>query len=515
VSMSRALARSATLVALSLVLSFSLFCLNAIRDSKIAHASGPALQLPWTAGVTHNPGISRYGCSYNCLPGHINNDYYAIDFNLGSGSQVSAVLDGIAHVTSYLCWDSTHTYSSTSYVVWVDHGGGLISYYAHLDGGNIRVGDGSPVAQGQLLALSDNSGYPYCSNGSHLHFAMHSGATSWNNGSAFMPEPMSGYTGFGAYGADTGIDSPAYTSSAPFHSSPATASRWSGALDLFWAAPDLTIHHRWTASPWSYEPMPGGGHIAAGTGPAAVAWDSSHLDVFIRGSDGLLYHQNLCNGGAWSGSWDQNRIVVIAADSSPAVTSRTIGNLDLFWAASDGSIHHNWLYGGGNSCAYSSWGTETMPGSLQIAAGTSPIATAWDSSHLDVWAQGANGLLYHQNLKADGTWTQRWDPDVRVAIAPGSSPGAAANGPGNLDVFWAAPDFTVHHMYEVNGYYNWTYETVPGGGAISNASAPSAVHWGIGDIDLGIRGTDGYFYSKDLVGTNWSQWHQDLSVGMA
>lgn len=166
--------------------------------------------LPWPVGVQHNIGATS--CSYNCPPGHIGIDKWAIDFSLSSDSQVSAVLGGIAHVTSYLCWDSSHTYSSTSYVVWIDHGGGLISYYAHLDGSNIQVNEGQPVVQGQPLALSDNTGYPYCSSGPHLHFAMHSGATTWNNGSAYLPEPLSGFTGFGAYGLETGVASPQYPS---------------------------------------------------------------------------------------------------------------------------------------------------------------------------------------------------------------------------------------------------------------------------------------------------------------
>jgi murein DD-endopeptidase MepM/ murein hydrolase activator NlpD len=154
------------------------------------------LQMPWPTGTTHDPGISSAGCSYNCPPGHLGVDYYAIDFNLNTDSPVSAVLAGIAHVVSDSCGGR---------IVWIDHGGGLISYYGHLDPNNIRVAEGAAVSQAQVIALSDTSGT--CATGPHLHFAMHSGATNWLNGSPFMPEPMSGYTGFGAYGVNTGLNS--------------------------------------------------------------------------------------------------------------------------------------------------------------------------------------------------------------------------------------------------------------------------------------------------------------------
>jgi hypothetical protein len=210
--------RRTTSRGLSLLLVASvLLTMTVLWRPGIAKASSASLMLPWPSGYGHD---IETGCSYDCPPGHTGVDRYAIDFNLSSGSLVSATLGGTAHVGSYQCWDSTHTYYSTSYLVWIDHGGGLISYYAHIDGSNIKVAEGQTVVRGQVLALSDNSGSPYCSTGPHLHFAMHSGATSWYNGNPYLPEPMVApnggtYTGFGAYGAMTGASSPVYTSTSP------------------------------------------------------------------------------------------------------------------------------------------------------------------------------------------------------------------------------------------------------------------------------------------------------------
>lgn len=115
---------------------------------KPASASG-SLQLPWPVGVTYNPGISQNGCSYDCPPGHLGIDYYAIDWNLGSGSQVAAVSGGTVHFTTDSCGGN---------ILWIDHGGGLISYYAHLGSYASGLSDGNTVAAGQLVAYSDNTG---------------------------------------------------------------------------------------------------------------------------------------------------------------------------------------------------------------------------------------------------------------------------------------------------------------------------------------------------------------------
>ena len=51
--------------------------------------------------------------------------------------------------------------------VWVDHGGGIVTRYAHLSAvAPLRVGDA--VTQGQLIGAVGNSGYP--EGGPHLHF---------------------------------------------------------------------------------------------------------------------------------------------------------------------------------------------------------------------------------------------------------------------------------------------------------------------------------------------------------
>jgi hypothetical protein len=94
----------------------------------------------------------------------------------------------------------------------VDHGGGVVSLYGHLS--SFAVADNISVAQGQLIGAAGSSGGPSVT-GPHLHFALRANATSWNNGDALLPEPMSDYSGFGQYGRCTGRSSPTYLSKPP------------------------------------------------------------------------------------------------------------------------------------------------------------------------------------------------------------------------------------------------------------------------------------------------------------
>jgi murein DD-endopeptidase MepM/ murein hydrolase activator NlpD len=66
-------------------------------------------------------------------------------------------------------------------VVWVDHGGTLLSVYAHLS--SIRVRAGQSVGRGELLGLSGQSGD---ATAPHLHFEI------WRGGIEVDPVPLFG-----------------------------------------------------------------------------------------------------------------------------------------------------------------------------------------------------------------------------------------------------------------------------------------------------------------------------------
>jgi murein DD-endopeptidase MepM/ murein hydrolase activator NlpD len=83
-----------------------------------------------------------------------------IDLAAPSGTEVFAVLDGIARVAG----PSGRAGGYGLHII-LDHGGGLVSLYAHLDA--VAVESGQAVRAGDLIGYEGSSG---ASSGPHLHF---------------------------------------------------------------------------------------------------------------------------------------------------------------------------------------------------------------------------------------------------------------------------------------------------------------------------------------------------------
>ena len=175
-----------------------------VLDAAPAGASvslkAPALQFPWR----DNTGQRITGYGYNCGDTHHGLDHYALDFNFGSGTPVTAAAVGRAR---------TGVDGAGALYVWVNHGNGFVTTYFHLSSFNVL--NGQWVNQGQVIGYSGSTGY---STGPHLHFAVHqqSFGDAWS-GSAYRPEPMfgpyrGGDAGFHAYGTCAGGNSPLYIS---------------------------------------------------------------------------------------------------------------------------------------------------------------------------------------------------------------------------------------------------------------------------------------------------------------
>ncbi len=188
-----------TFVQFATAISF-LFLLNVSSPiAPVAFAYDPHFRLPWSPTL---PPIAISGYTYN-QGTHIDRtgypDYYAIDFGLGPGTAVLAAQGGFA--TRGM---ETGTQSYGNFVT-INHGNGFSTLYAHLQTFSIPP-EGRQVAQGEQIGTAGATGTP---DQPHLHF---SARFTDANGiiRSYMPEPMSGYTGFGNYGTDKS-PSPNYT----------------------------------------------------------------------------------------------------------------------------------------------------------------------------------------------------------------------------------------------------------------------------------------------------------------
>ena len=83
-----------------------------------------------------------------------------IDFHAPVGTEVFATADGVVK--------DVRTSETFGKVIVVDHGYGLETYYAHLNGYNVRKGE--KVARGNLIGYVGNTGL---SRGPHLHYEVH------------------------------------------------------------------------------------------------------------------------------------------------------------------------------------------------------------------------------------------------------------------------------------------------------------------------------------------------------
>jgi murein DD-endopeptidase MepM/ murein hydrolase activator NlpD len=114
--------------------------------------------LPWNVGETHR----AFPHAANFAPSP---QMYALDLEMPIGTQILAIRDGtVVRVVENFSNDD-HVFGHEN-AVYVEHADGTVARYLHLttDGALVTVGDA--VLQGEVIALSGNSGQ---SRGPHLH----------------------------------------------------------------------------------------------------------------------------------------------------------------------------------------------------------------------------------------------------------------------------------------------------------------------------------------------------------
>jgi murein DD-endopeptidase MepM/ murein hydrolase activator NlpD len=96
-----------------------------------------------------------------------------VDLDVPSGTPVRAMAEARVRFAGVM--------SGFGNVVWLDHGGGTLSVYAHLS--TIQAREGERVRGGQVIGLSGASGN---ATGPHLHFEV------WRWGREVDPVPLLG-----------------------------------------------------------------------------------------------------------------------------------------------------------------------------------------------------------------------------------------------------------------------------------------------------------------------------------
>src|SRR5712692_3324431 len=143
-------------------------------------------------------------------------------------------------------------------------------------------------------------------------------------------------------------------------------------------------------------------------GDAAVgSAGDGHLEIFVRGSDGHLWHlwQTAPNGD-WSGWEDLSAYRQLGVDvvGDAAVGSAGDGHLEIFVRGSDGHLWHLW-----QTAPNGDWsGWEDLSAYRQLGVdvvGDAAVGSAGDG-HLEIFVRGSDGHLWHLWQTApNGDWS--------------------------------------------------------------------------------------------------------------
>ena len=207
-----------------------------------------------------------------------------------------------------------------------------------------------------------------------------------------------------------------------------------GRLELFAMDSAGDLHHVWQTKPngswskWSSLGSAGGGLSA----PHALLGHDGELKVLAVGKDGATYmiSQDSSGWGAWKSLGGE-------ATSDVTATLNEDGRIEVFVRGTDGALWHRWEESPDG--AWSGW--TSLDGGVH-----SPFAANDADGRIEVFVRGDGaGALYRIAQKApNSTWTG-W---TGMGGELSGRPAAARNKDGRLEVFFRATDGSVHHSWE-------------------------------------------------------------------
>ena len=174
--------------------------------------------------------------------------------------------------------------------------------------------------------------------------------------------------------------------------------------------------------------------------PAAASWGPDRLDVCAQGTDAHIHHGSLdstASSPAWA--WeDLGTPNNAAVQFDPAMVSKGVGHLEIFVVGSDGAMYHNWqdVFAG-----HSSWSGWQSLGGVCLSG---PGAASWGLYRLDACMIGTDNAIWHTWWDGGTTW-HPWESLGGLATsAPAlASPYVSPTPVERLDVFVVGSDNTL------------------------------------------------------------------------
>ncbi len=246
-----------------------------------------------------------------------------------NANSLDVFVQGTDHALWYTHWDGTKWSS------WKSLGGSLTSSPAATSPATGVIDVFARGTTGSLYEKTSTNGGgswgAWTSLGGQI--ASGTGPAAYSSGAGHLDVFVEGTNGALWHKSYTGTWSGWQSLGGSLTSSPAATSTSAGVIDVFARGTNGAIWQKTTTNgggSWSNWASLGG-QIASGTGPAACS-SGSHLGLFVEGTTGALYQKT------WTGSWSGWVDFGGALTSSPAATSPTSGVFDVFVRGTDGVL---------------------------------------------------------------------------------------------------------------------------------------------------------------------------------
>ena len=286
---------------------------------------------------------------------------------------------------------------------------------------------------------------------------------------------------------------------------PAVGVNPDGRLEVFIVGTNGVINHIWqlkagSSATTNWSSFGTFNSYVSQTAKLAVGnLQNGQLDVFVIGTDGVLYH-NYVGSSGWTGftslggSWPQ--------DADLAVASEKDGRQAVFVIGNSGSLYNNWQ----TSPTSTNWnGWNDLTGWLAEAA---RLAVGRNSDgRLEVFTLGTDGIAYHtweNSANASTNWSgwaslgsNKWEVDAKPIVASDSN--------GSLEVLMVGANGNVYHNYQSPGWSGW----LSLGGSFPQNARPCISANADGRLEMFLNGSGTAMqtsWETSVNGTNWYSW---------
>jgi len=270
-----------------------------------------------------------------------------------------------------------------------------------------------------------------------------------------------------------------------------------GRLELFVRGSDGALWHKWqtkpSAGPWSEGWISLGGRLSGG--PSVVLFSDSRLHVFSHGEGSLWHIQQSAPSNGWA-EWESfGAPDSVALTDSPAIGWNVDQRLEIFSRGSDGNLWHIWQLAEGGP-----WSTWAPMG----AAVTGSPAVGYNADgRLEVFARQPDDTLHH--VWATGQVSPWWSSWERLAGPIYGNPVLGINADRRIEVFFIGDNRELHHMWQVQPNGGWSGTASLGG---TLPVDPAVTRNEDGRLEVFQTGVDSTLYHAWQMQPNgsWSPW---------